>query len=363
MNDENIIAIHRKDIVLANEAFSALMRKTESAMNEKAKQHLELRKASASDLEKISCETIKEVCVDTPFNPNEIKLISGAKFPDIVAEQFYGVEVKSTIKDHWCSTGSSILETTRVKSVENIYMLFGKLGGSPAEFKCRPYQDVLYEIAVTHSPRYLIDMNLAKGESIFDKMGTTYDKLRTSNDSIGEVKSYYANKAKSEGKTAMPWWLGGGGSEDDTSPMNLHFWKDVETQDKKELVAKLFLLFPEVICSQYKRAVLWLCATYGIINSNMRDSFSAGGQVKKINGLKLKKPLPQSYKRLIDSAPAIKALANDETFLSTHIKDQNPALLVLDGDPITIWLQQVAELTNNRFKPDWFINNDNYEMS
>jgi hypothetical protein len=95
----------------------------------------------------------------------------------------------------------------------------------------------------------------------------------------------------------------------------------------------------------------------------MRDSFSAGGQVKKINGLKLKKPLPQSYKRLIDSAPAIKALVKDETFLSTHIKDQNPALLVLDGDPITVWLQQVAELTNNRFKPDWFINNDNYEMS
>ena len=79
-------------------------------------------------------------------------------------------------------------------------MLFGKLGGTPPEFKCKPYQDCLYDIAVTHSPRYLINMELEKNETIFSKMGTTYDDLRTSPDSIEQVRNYYRNKALRENK-------------------------------------------------------------------------------------------------------------------------------------------------------------------
>lgn len=33
--------------------------------------------------------------------------------PDIVAEKYYGIEVKSTVSDKWKSVGSRILETTR----------------------------------------------------------------------------------------------------------------------------------------------------------------------------------------------------------------------------------------------------------
>lgn len=99
-------------------------------------------------------------------------------------------------------------------------MLFGKLGGKYAEFKCRPYQDVLSEITVTHSPRYLINMNLTSGETIFDKMGTTYDELRTSEDSISQVREYYRKKANKNDQ--MPWWI----SDNDSEPinMNLRLW-------------------------------------------------------------------------------------------------------------------------------------------
>ena len=71
---------------------------------------------------------LEECAIGTPFE-NTIEKISGQKFPDIVAAKFYGVEVKSTKENHWTSTGSSILETTRVADVERIYMTFGKLGG------------------------------------------------------------------------------------------------------------------------------------------------------------------------------------------------------------------------------------------
>jgi hypothetical protein len=49
------------------------------------------------------------------------------------------------------------LETTRVEDVDRIYMMFGKLN-KPVEVRFRPYECCLYEVAVTHSPRYLIDM-------------------------------------------------------------------------------------------------------------------------------------------------------------------------------------------------------------
>jgi len=61
---------------------------------------------------------------------NQIELVSGQKFPDIVAyinqNKAFGVEVKTTKQKKWKSTGSSIFEGTRVPNVENIYLLFGK---------------------------------------------------------------------------------------------------------------------------------------------------------------------------------------------------------------------------------------------
>ena len=83
-------------------------------------------------------------------------------FPDIIANKYYGIEVKVTAEDKWVSTGNSVLEGTRVEAVEKIYMFFGKLGGV-ADIKYRQYQDCLCEVGVTHSPRYKIDMLLAQG--------------------------------------------------------------------------------------------------------------------------------------------------------------------------------------------------------
>lgn len=70
-------------------------------------------------------------------------------------------------------------------------LVIGKLGGNPPEFRCRPYQEVLSDIAVTHSPRYLINMELQHGETIFDKMNTTYDEFRTTENNIAKVREYY----------------------------------------------------------------------------------------------------------------------------------------------------------------------------
>lgn len=340
---ENIITIKQRNITEANEAFAFLMSKTEDELNRKASYDpAAFKNISAFDLEQLSCTVIKNSCSGTPFREEEVRLISGAKFPDIIAEKYYGVEVKSTIKNHWTSTGSSIVESTRDKYVESIYMLFAKLGGNP-EFKCRPYQDVMTEIAVTHCPRYLIDMNLEKGYSIFDKMGTTYEELRNSTDNIEQVRRYYRRKAAKEGKIEMPWWLSDGGSDDITTSINVGFWKDLPIEVKHLYQAQIFILFPEVVISNYDRAFLWLCTTKGILHSHIRDTFTAGGTIKFINGIKQTNPVPQVYKKIVSLAPVIKSCLKDPDFVNTQVKVFNPILISID--PYTKWVEHITQIS------------------
>ena len=338
MEGKNIIAIRKEDVIAADSAFSFLMKKTEDNLNEKARRNIqEYKNLTASQLESVSMTTIQECCEGTPFRYEEIKLISGLRFPDIIAERYYGVEVKSTNKNHWTSTGSSIVETTRDKDVESIYMLFGKLGGTPAEFKCRPYQDVLYEIAVTHSPRYLIDMNLKSGETIFDKMSVGYDELRTSPDSISKVKRYYKSKAEANGNQ-MPWWISS--DEEAAVSMNIRLWKDLSAKEKADLVAQILVLFPEVVSGKYGKAALWLAGSKGIVCTNIRDLFSAGGKVRFVDGQTLKTPLPKVVRTLRDKYDRMKPLLRGDSPIMDYIHEYNPTLL--SGNMYEAWLNEVV---------------------
>jgi hypothetical protein len=101
-----------------------------------------------------------------------------------------GVEVKTTKQNHWTTTGNSVLESTRVDGIERIFMLFGKMV-NPVEFKCRPYEDCLSDVVVTHSPRYLINMNLQAGQTIFDKLDIPYDTLRNNPNPLKPITDYY----------------------------------------------------------------------------------------------------------------------------------------------------------------------------
>ena len=163
-------------------AFQQLIDSVLVTLNERAAKETKIFKGmSPSDLEVEVFRAIQDACGEGSFfQKDEVRLVSGMRFPDILVGRNFGVEVKSTNKDHWTSTGSSIVESTRDKDVECIYLLFGKLGGDIPEFRCRPYPDVLSEVAVTHSPRYRIDMTLGAGETIFDKMGVSYEDLRSS---------------------------------------------------------------------------------------------------------------------------------------------------------------------------------------
>lgn len=323
-----------------------------------------LRNATATQVEEAAFKALQAVCDGSPFSMEDVRWISGARFPDIVVGGRFGVEVKSTAKDYWTSTGSSIVETTREPGVGHILLLFAKLGGTRAEFRCRPYGEVMREIAVTHCPRYLIDMELADGESIFDKIGTDYDTFRSGGQAISIVRDYYRRKALAEGRAEMPWWLGDTHGDTATS-VTVGFWKDLPAETRKDYQARMFALFPEVLKSDFDNASLWLVTTKSVLNAHIRDTFSAGGTVSAINGERLPKPAPQIYKRLIDSAPRIRALLADSDFLSTEAATFNPALLAAGpssdsstqtpSSPFDAWLSQITALTADQRLRPWLL--------
>ena len=278
------------------EAFRQLMERTDRLLNSDALRRPEYYASrGGSPLEDDVKNALEECAKGTPF-AGTIEKVSGQKFPDLVAARYYGVEVKSTKENHWTSTGSSILETTRVAGVERIFMTFGKLGGRPIQFLSRPYEECLCGIAVTHMPRYLIDMRLPQGETIFHKMGVPYDQLRNMENPVAPVARYYRQQLK-PGESL--WWTGD--SPEEAVAATIRLWKNLEKGEKRFLTVYGCVNFPEVFAGEYDRYALWL-TSQGVVDPHIRDQFSAGGQEEMVLSSGQVGKFPAVYRRIKENS-------------------------------------------------------------
>lgn len=257
------------------------------------------------------CKFVNENSKDTIFEGN-IELISGQKFPDIVAyvnsNKAYGLEVKTTKSNKWKSTGSSIFEGTRVEDVKNIHLLFGKLS-NPVEFKCRKYEECLYDVAITHSPRYLIDMDTIENESIFSKVGVKYDTLRQLDNPFQPIKKYFRKSLK-EGEDL--WWIDN--NDESFRDLGVKLWGNLKQERKDELRISALAHFPILLSNnskKYARLATWLVSKFGIVNHALRDTFTAGGQVD-IGGVMLPKIFSHISDNLDDIINIIKTISKDD---------------------------------------------------
>lgn len=336
------------------EAFRELMAATDDLLNNDAKLRQDYYIGrSGIALEHDVCDALNRCAVHTPFE-GTIELVSGAAFPDIVASKYYGVEVKSTAKDQWTSTGSSILESTRIPNVEHIFLTFGKLA-SPVRFLSRPYQDVMSDIAVTHYPRYRIDMRLQSGKTIFDKMGIPYDKLRQMDDPAEAVAAYYRSKLQPGQKL---WWAGRGkDAEECAAPPVLRLWTTLNAKEKNYFTIKGYALFPEIFghgAAKYQRYALWLASDCSVINTNIRDQFSAGGKVhvQTVNGTFQR--IPAAFGRMMKNRDLIR-----ETIMSADEKllCETWNVTQLEDDRIAMWCDFVARYASGndlmKYKDIW----------
>src|SRR5690606_10002196 len=78
------------------------------------------------------------------------------QFPDLALVPF-GVEVKFTQSDSWRSVANSISESSRTEGIEHIYVVYGKMGGTP-DVRWRRYDDCVIHVRTSHRPRFEVDI-------------------------------------------------------------------------------------------------------------------------------------------------------------------------------------------------------------
>ncbi len=291
---------------------------------------------SGNKLEPYVKEVISNLAIGTSFE-NSIELIGGQKFPDIIAKKYYGIEVKTTTQNHWKTTGNSILENTRVENVERIFMLFAKLA-NPIEFRCRPYEECLAEIVVTHSPRYLIDMNLKQGETIFDKIQIPYDTLRKKDNPIKPIIEYYKKKLK-PGEDL--WWIDQNNGK--ASNIVIKIWNNLTIKEKQEVKIKAMIYFPELFSNsndKFGRFAIWLVTREGIVCSNIRDLFTAGGRLDRKIGKETICNIPRVFINLFDN---IKLIIKTIKQISSSELSEYWGVKTSEEDKISDWIELVYD--------------------
>lgn len=250
-------------------------------------------KAGSDVVEKLVYDAMKASAIGTPFE-NTIRLVSGHKFPDIIAGHYFGTEVKSTKYNKWESFGNSIFESTRVKDVERIFLTFGKMG-SPVMFRSKPYEECISGIVVDHSPRYHIDMEIQeKGHlTIFDELNMSYDDFRHKPNAV-QVEIIAKKSREKLTENEVLWWAPDREEQYVEPTLRLLSAYPAETRDR--ITAQACCFFPELFGSsnktKYNRYLMWLVTDMNIVTGNARDGFSAGGQVnlQLNNGIYIRVP-------------------------------------------------------------------------
>ena len=303
-------------------------------------------KISGNDFEEIVYESAVNCAQGTNLD-NRIVHTADRDFPDIVAADYYGIEVKATKKDGWTSIGNSVLESSRISSVQKIYLFFGKLGGTP-DIRYRDYATCLNGISVTHYPRYKIDMNLPMGESIFDKMGVPYEKLRSMQNPISEIRRYYKTQMSSSDSL---WWVDDDSENDPNLSPIIRNLSSLPTEEKDTIVASIMAYFPEIFSSsskKYERIPAYLVSQYGVVTANLRDFFTAGGQVQiEYDNEHIK--VPQIVSRVSQLAKKISLFLYDKN--KTQLQYYWGHRIDDFADPYSTWSKEVDRQYNDVCHP------------
>lgn len=195
-------------------------------------------------------------------------------FPDIRANGF-GVEVKTTNKDSWLSVGNSVFEGMRDASVEEIYVVFGKMGGLPS-VKWGRYEERITHVRISHAPRFVLEMD--RDSSLFNKMKISYDDFSklSADEKMTHVREYSRGRLKAGERL---WWL-----EDENSPgvhLEITLYMKLPILKKIQLRAQGAILCPQVVGGsrqkeKYNDVAFFFLRYHNVFCPQTRDLYSAG---------------------------------------------------------------------------------------
>ncbi len=343
-----MIFVNKQDTTEAG--FISLLEKTKEGINHEFLSKGIPKKITGVEFENIVFHEMIKASANSNFQ-GYIEQTGSFSFPDIIARELYGVEVKMTLNNKWTSIGNSVLETTRKEGVETIYIFFGKFGES-FQARYKKYQDCLYEVGVTHSPRYKIDMDLPEGYSIFNKIGISYDIFRKEQSPIKLLQEYYKKQLKAGEEL---WWIPTS-EENFVSPVIKSF-RLLDRSIKEQFLLESMILFPEIFgksSMKFERAAAYLMTGYNAFSSNLRDIFTAGGKKSIIIDGKSKiveQVLYRLFLRSKEIIRVIKKISKDKLAYYWNIE--------IKKDPLEIW----QELLKNYSKLAVIIFNNGLEPS
>lgn len=230
-------------------------------------------------------------------------------FPDIAAGRF-GIEVKFTTNDTWLSIANSVLETNRVPGVEQIFVVFGKMGGTP-EVRWSSYEDCVVHVRTSHVPRFEVEIPPAGGTTpLFQRMGIPYDEFRRlpMDEKMKHIRDYARGRLK---KGERLWWLEDSAEPEHTLPIQARLYTKLSQEEKTRMRAEAVLLCPRIVESgrsrdKYDDVVLYLLTYHGVLCHQARDLFSAGSVANPDNddsgGIYIERALKLIESEILDAA-------------------------------------------------------------
>lgn len=303
---------------------------------------------------------VREVLDDITFDDETIKIDFNPHpqaFPDIAVGE-YGVEVKFTLQDTWRCIANSVLETQRIEEVKHIYLVYGKMGGTP-EVRWGEWEDSVIHVRTSHVPRFEIEIPVVPHakEPLFKQMGIRYDDFRKLE--MQEKMKYireYARKIHPDGRL---WWVEDKeGTETHTTPLEARLYTNLTMEEKTRLRAEAALLCPSIVKSgrsrnKYDDMVLYLLTYHGVLCHQARDLFSAGSVANPTNddngGIYIERAL-----KLIEEDMEKAALEMDDALFVEYWGESVPP-----NKRITKWLEKADEYATG-WKPSdsLFLNQD-----
>ena len=294
---------------------------------------------------------VREVLSDLTINDTSIEIDFNSPaqaFPDIAMGE-YGVEVKYTTADTWRSIANSVLETQRVEGVQFIYIVFGKMGGTP-EVRWGEYETSVIHVRTSHVPRFEVEIAVDPASarvSLFQQMGIRYEDFRQLD--MSEKMKYirtYARKIHPDGRL---WWIEEKQTDEHTLPIQARLYTNLSSEEKTRLRAEAALVCPGIVKSgrdrnKYDDVVLYLLTYHGVLCHQARDLFSAGSVANPKNddngGIYIKRAL-----KLIEKDMRKAALEMDDAIFVEYWGES-----VLPENRIARWLEK-ADAVAKDWKP------------
>lgn len=216
-------------------------------------------------------------------------------FPDIVVSEQFGVEVKFKTAPKNSKPGpireiaNSVFEGSRIDGVTQIFIMFCRMGEQPV-VRLRRYEDAIYHVRTSHSPRFAISMD-ASDESLFGAGGalsTTYEEFRTMSDrqKMDLIKGYARRKHPED----WLWWVDDETGSAKDGEFVIRNYVHLSEVEKRLLIAEAIVLVPECLgeglggrgrhkSKHYQRIGTYWLRAHSVYCGNVRDTLTAGSVV------------------------------------------------------------------------------------